>query len=105
VVRLRLTLKAPARMATPFAGFDNVFQTRLQEADAFYDEITPALIKATDPDRANLMRQALAGMLWSKQYFYYDVDKWLEEHNVTPWSGAEERHRIRNGEWLPCLLR
>ncbi|MFA6162779.1 MAG: glucosidase [Methylobacter sp.] len=99
VVRLRLTRTAPAQMGVPFEGFDSIFQTRLQEANAFYDEITPAAIKATDPDRANLMRQALAGMLWSKQYFYYDVDKWLEEHNVTPWSGAEQRHRIRNGEW------
>jgi len=99
VVRLRLTRAAPAQMAMPFAGFDHVFETRLQEADAFYQAITPALIKGTDPDRANLMRQALAGMLWSKQYFYYDVDKWLEEHNVTPWSGAEQRHRIRNGDW------
>jgi hypothetical protein len=100
VVRLRLTRIAPAQMATPFASFDSVFQTRLQEADAFYNEITPALIKATDLDRTNLMRQALAGMLWSKQYFYYDVDKWLAEHDVTPWSGAEQRHRIRNGEWF-----
>jgi hypothetical protein len=39
-------------------------------------------------------------MLWTKQYFYYDVDKWLEEHHVTPWSGAEQRQRIRNGEWF-----
>jgi len=99
VVRLRLTRSAPAQMGNPFAGFDGMFQTRLQQANAFYDEITPALIKATDPDRANLMRQALAGMLWSKQYFYYDVDKWLEEHDVTPWSGSEQRHRIRNGDW------
>ncbi|MGJ0485744.1 MAG: MGH1-like glycoside hydrolase domain-containing protein [Methylomicrobium sp.] len=100
VVRLRLSRTAPGQMATPFTGFDSVFQMRLQEADAFYDEITPAAIKATDPDRANLMRQALAGMLWSKQYFYYDVDKWLEEHHVTPWSRAEQRHRVRNGEWF-----
>jgi len=64
VVRLRLTRSAPAQMGNPFAGFDGMFQTRLQQANAFYDEITPALIKATDPDRANLMRQALAGMLW-----------------------------------------
>jgi hypothetical protein len=100
VVRLRLSHTAPAQIGNPFAGFDSVFQNRLQEADAFYGEITPAVIKASDPDRANLMRQALAGMLWSKQYFYYDVDKWLEEHNVTPWSGAEQRHRFRNGEWF-----
>jgi hypothetical protein len=100
VVRLRLSRNAPDQMATPFAGFDSIFQTRLQEADAFYHEVIPTVIEETDPDRANLMRQALAGMLWSKQYFYYDVDKWLEEHNVTPWSGAGERHRIRNGEWF-----
>jgi hypothetical protein len=100
VVRLRLSRTAPGQMATPFAGFDSVFQTRLQEADAFYHEVIPTVIEETDPDRANLMRQALAGMLWSKQYFFYDVDKWLEEHNVTPWSGAGERHRIRNGEWF-----
>jgi len=99
VVRLRLTRSAPAQIGEPFENFDKVLETRMQEANAFYDAIIPAAIKATDPDRANLMRQALAGMLWSKQYFYYDVDKWLEEHNVTPWSGAEQRHRIRNGEW------
>ncbi|HEY8159104.1 MAG TPA: glucosidase [Methylobacter sp.] len=100
VVRLRLTRNAPAQCKNPFIDFDAIFATRVQEANAFYDAIIPAAIKATDPDRANLMRQALAGMLWSKQYFYYDVDKWLEEHNVTPWTAAEQRHRIRNGEWF-----
>lgn len=100
VIQLRLTRIASALIREPFSGFDAVFKTRLQEADAFYHEIIPTIIEETDPDRANLMRQALAGMLWSKQYFYYDVDKWLEEHHVTPWSGAEQRHRIRNGEWF-----
>jgi hypothetical protein len=99
VVRLRLTRTAPAQMSQPFAGFDTVFQTRLQEADAFYDTITPAKIKAESTERANLMRQALAGMLWSKQYFYYDVDKWLGEHHITSWSSADQRHQIRNGDW------
>ncbi|MEC4748133.1 glucosidase [Methylomicrobium sp. Wu6] len=100
VVRLRLTRNVPAQIENPFIDYDTVFTARLQEADAFYDEITPAAIKASDPDQANLMRQALAGMLWSKQYFYYDVDKWLEDHHVTPWSGEEQRHRFRNGEWF-----
>jgi hypothetical protein len=45
------------------------------------------------------MRQALAGMLWTKQYFYYDVDKWLDEHHITP----QQRHRIRNGAWFHML--
>lgn len=100
VIHLRLTRTAPDQMSNAFEGFDSIFQTRLQEADAFYDRITPATIKANSPEQVNLMRQALAGMLWSKQYFYYDVDKWLEEHNVTPWSGAEQRQKIRNGEWF-----
>lgn len=98
VVQLRLSRTAPAQMSQPFVGFDDVFQTRLQEADAFYDGVTPAKVKP-DKERTNVMRQALAGMLWSKQYFYYDVAKWLEEHHVTPWSGAEQRQAIRNGEW------
>jgi hypothetical protein len=98
VVQLRLSRTAPAQMSQPFVGFDDVFQTRLQEADAFYDGVTPAKVKP-DKERTNVMRQALAGMLWSKQYFYYDVAKWLEEHHVTPWSGAEQRQSIRNGEW------
>ncbi len=100
VIQLRLTRTAPAKMSEPFSGFDAIFQTRLQEADTFYNTITPTAIKATDPDRANLMRQALAGMLWTKQYFYYDVSRWLEEHDVTRWSSAEQRHRVRNGEWF-----
>ena len=47
-----------------------------------------------------VMRQALAGMLWSKQYFYYDLNKWLKEHNVGPWSPPEARRRVRNSEWF-----
>jgi hypothetical protein len=100
IVRLRLTRTAPGQLSDPFAEFESVFQTRLQEADAFYHDITPPKIRENDPGKTNLMRQALAGMLWTKQYFYYDVDKWLEEHNVTPWSGIEQRQRIRNGEWF-----
>ena len=99
VIRLRLTTAAPAKVKQPFADFDGVFAERIREADDFYDFVTPARIKAECPECANLMRQALAGMLWTKQYFYYDVDKWLEEHGITPWSRPEQRHGIRNGEW------
>ena len=99
VVRLRLTRVAPASKFKPFAKFDAIFQERLQEADAFYDFVTPARIKSDHPECVTLMRQSLAGMLWTKQYFYYDVDKWLEEHHITPWSSPEQRHGIRNGEW------
>ena len=51
-----------------------MFGARIKEADEFYSSITPAATQS-DKDRVNVMRQALAGMLWTKQYFYYDVDK------------------------------
>ncbi len=97
-VCLRLSRSAPAPGVDPFAGFNAVFQSRIAEADEFYGNLTPPAIQA-EPDRANVMRQALAGMLWTKQYFYYDVDKWLEEHHVTP----EQRKKMRNGEWFHML--
>ena len=49
-------------------------------------------------DAANVMRQALAGMLWTKQYFFFDVDKWLEEHGTDPLE--PEDRKIRNREWF-----
>ena len=66
----------------PFADFDAVFAERARrEADAFYASVTPPAVR-DDPDRANVMRQALAGMLWTKQYYYYDLDLWLDEHGA-----------------------
>ena len=89
VVRLRLTRTNPGEVGHPFALFDAVFAERIQEADEFYQIITPPSVQA-DPDRASVMRQALAGMLWTKQYFYYDVNTWLREH------------RIGDGLWPRC---
>ena len=74
--------------------FDTMFELRQQEADAFYGSIIPESI---GPDAASVMRQALAGMLWSKQFFNYDVSKWLQEHGVDP---SKKGHRpIRNAQW------
>src|SRR5262249_625279 len=75
-VRLRLCQIAPKRTADLFADFDDVLEVRHKEADEFYDAVIPRSLNA---DQANVMRQALAGMLWSKQFYHYDVDKWLEE--------------------------
>src|SRR5271170_4679364 len=99
VVRLRLARANAELDSKPFKDFDQVFATRLKEADAFYASITPDRVMA-DPDRALVMRQATAGMLWSKQYFYYDVNLWLREHKVGPWSTPEVREKVRNGEWF-----
>ena len=99
VVRLRLARAVPEKEARPFAHFDDVFAQRLKEADEFYNSVTPEAVRA-DPDRALVLRQALAGMLWSKQYFYYDLNVWLREHKVEPTSAPEVRDKVRNGEWF-----
>jgi mannosylglycerate hydrolase MGH1-like protein len=76
------------------SSFDEIMTARRQEADAFYATVIPASL---DPDAANVMRQALAGMLWSKQSYYYDVDKWLDEHGADPFKPT---HRAsRNEHW------
>jgi hypothetical protein len=99
IVRLRLAAPLVGAPENSFKDFDNLFAERMKEADEFYDSILPPLVKA-DPDRALVMRQALAGMLWSKQYFYYDLTKWLKDHNVGPWSTPEARKKVRNSEWF-----
>jgi hypothetical protein len=98
VVRLRLTTQAPGGPSAPFDDFDTVFTARLKEADAFYASITPLALR-DDPGRASVMRQALAGMLWTKQYFYYDLDLWLDEHGAGRHLPQRERRPIRNSEW------
>ncbi|MGO4392131.1 glucosidase [Variovorax sp. M-6] len=97
-IRLRLAASAPGASAQPFEDFDAVFAARLKEADAFYAAVTPPAVR-DDPDRASVMRQALAGMLWTKQYFYYDLDLWLDEHGAGSQLPQSERRRVRNTEW------
>ncbi|HVS36717.1 MAG TPA: glucosidase, partial [Gemmataceae bacterium] len=102
VVRLRLSTTAPAEFARangraggPFGGFDDVIQSRRIEADDFYASVIPASLGA---DAANVMRQALAGMLWSKQFYHYDVDKWLEERGSDPFKETRKQ-APRNDHW------
>ena len=97
-VRLRLAASEAGAAAQPFKDFDAVFAARMKEADAFYASVTPPTVR-DDPDRANVMRQALAGMLWTKQYFYYDLDLWLDEHGAGSQLPLSERRRVRNLEW------
>jgi hypothetical protein len=80
------------------AEFDKIFLTRLQEADEFYRSVTPPSVSA---DVANVMRQALAGMLWSKQFFFFDVDNWLDEHHSNPLNTGYRSGR--NSEWFHML--
>jgi mannosylglycerate hydrolase MGH1-like protein len=98
-IRLRLC-EAPAASAPkkpgPFGSdFDAVMKARRQEADEFYSAVIPPSLNA---DAANVMRQALAGMLWSKQFYYYDVDTWLTEHGADPFK-ATRKAAPRNDRW------
>ena len=103
VVRLRLSKVAPADLAQTYGAlngafgghFDEVMQARRKEADEFYASVIP---RSLDPDAASVMRQALAGMLWSKQFYFFDVNRWLEEHGIEPY-GQSNKIAPRNGQW------
>jgi len=95
-VRLRLSAEAPGALRRgPFGTeFDVLIDRRRSEADEFYQALTPPALTA---DAAAVMRQALAGMLWSKQYYEYDVARWLEEHGVDPYVARDTS--LRNAAW------
>ena len=78
--------------------FDDVFTARVHDADEFYRSIMPSSAGA---DAANVMRQAFAGMLWSKQYYYLDASRWLGEHGVEPFAPSEavDRETARGRTW------
>ena len=81
----------------PFSkGFDNIFKQRKNEADEFYADALPKNISA---ELKNIQRQALAGLLWSKQYYHYDIEKWI---NVNDGIAGQDGHRKngRNSNWL-----
>ncbi|HMR91575.1 MAG TPA: glucosidase [Chitinophagaceae bacterium] len=80
----------------PFiAGFADIFSLRKHEADDFYAAILP---KNMSEDMARIQRQALAGVLWSKQYYHFDVEEWLTQSDgITPINGA--RNTGRNHDW------
>ncbi|PSR17948.1 glucosidase [filamentous cyanobacterium CCP3] len=103
VVKLRLTRSSPDQVGDPFSDyFNEQFAARLREADEFYATVIPPKILA-DGDRANVMRQALAGMMWTKQYFYYDLDLWLRERGITPWTPTVNKSGVRNSEWFHMM--
>jgi len=101
VVRLRFNATAPAGArskatdASPVGqDFDVMMQARRREADEFYGQVLPASL---NEDQTRVARQALAGTLWTKQFFNYDVNKWLEEHGTHPYRAS--RNASRNDRW------
>ncbi|AHG93207.1 Glycoside hydrolase, family 63 (plasmid) [Gemmatirosa kalamazoonensis] len=92
-VRLRLS-DAPS-LPRPFTEFDAIVASRQREADEFYAVLQRDL---PDAEKRNVQRQALAGLLWSKQFYHYDVPEWLRGDPAQPPPPPERRHG-RNHEW------
>jgi hypothetical protein len=98
-VRVRLTDTERAESGAidlehgPFADFDSLMAARRTEADQFWDDV---LDSGTSDDERSMMRQALSGMLWSKQYYALDVERWLIEHGADPLATNPD---LRNHEW------
>jgi hypothetical protein len=95
-IRVRLA-SAPAAL-----DFDRVLAARRAEADEFFATIIPPDL---DSDSALVMRQALAGLLWGKQYYEYDLHRWLQEHDVNPWDPRAPGLPVRNVAWFHMVAR
>ncbi|MCL5030451.1 MAG: glucosidase [Bacteroidetes bacterium] len=99
-LRLRLSNKS---LKNSFENFDSVFDKRKEEADEFYTDLLPkgwiSQNKIKDKDLRNIQRQAFAGMLWCKQFYYYDIRQWLNGDPSQP-SPPEERNTGRNSDWI-----
>jgi hypothetical protein len=95
-LRVRLSDKAPDAIGHDPLGkdFTPTLEARRAEADQFYAETLPSSLP---PDDRQVMREALAGMLMSKQYYDYDVARWLDDHGVDPY--GSDGHGIRNTDW------
>ena len=90
-VRFDLVLTATPQQK-PFANSEKVFSSRRSEADVFYDELLPD----ADAEDMRILRQSLAGMIWTKQFFHFDVDRWLDGDQVPP---PASRKYGRNSQW------
>lgn len=92
-IRLRLTRSL---FENAFTDFDKIFESRIEETNEFYAELQS---KIKSEDEKNVQRQAIAGMLWSKQYYYFDIPQWLKGDPVQPMP-PKERLKGRNNGWM-----
>ncbi|HEY9488861.1 MAG TPA: glucosidase, partial [Chryseosolibacter sp.] len=92
VIRLRFSNQY---FSDPFENFKALFKLRQQEADDFYNAMQHSI---RSQDEKDIQRQAFAGMLWTKQLYYYDVDQWLRGDPAQP-APPQERNTNRNHEW------
>ena len=99
VIRLRLSAEQSAQPEPLTDAFDRTFAIRIREADEYYADRIPA---ALDVEERNVMRQAYAGLLWSKQFFHFSVKDWLEGDPAQP-APPEGRRFGRNNDWTHRL--
>ena len=92
-IRLRLS---PQYLSKPFDDFETLFTERVKEADEFFKDLQS---KIDDDDKKMIQRQAIAGMMWSKQFYYYDVAQWLNGDPAQPPPPPERKHG-RNRDWM-----
>ncbi|MGB7443693.1 MAG: hypothetical protein WA919_21735 [Coleofasciculaceae cyanobacterium] len=94
---LKLRLSDLDSQETPFdEQFEQIVEQRISEADKFYNRLSPEEIGS---DECSVIRQALAGMLWNKQFYYYVVDDWLKGDPASP-KPPQSRLDGRNSEWI-----
>jgi len=86
---------SPQQQAQPFADFDDTFATRIREADEFYDAVHDPRLSE---DERRVQRQAFAGLMWSKQFYHYAIDLWLDGDRGNP-PPPPQRRQGRNAEW------
>jgi hypothetical protein len=94
--QLRVRLRPESQPSAPFATFDGEMHVRRAEADEFYAALQHGI---ADPDARMVQRQALAGLLWSKQYYAFDIREWLAGDPTMP-PPPDSRKRGRNADWL-----
>ena len=95
VIRLRLSNEKLSGKKSLGNEFDEIFTARLREADEFYAARIPATLGV---EEKNVMRQAFAGLLWSKQFYHYVVEDWLQGDSKQP-APVDSRKGGRNAEW------
>ena len=98
VVRLRLS-RAEKIAGGVGKDFDAIVDTRMKESDEFYATLVP---RGSCDEDCIIMRQALSGMLWSKQFYYFDLDLWLREHGYNA-TGSKRNQTMRNAPWFHML--
>src|SRR5262249_14229808 len=94
-VRLRLALAGADQSLDLGRDFERTLSDREREADEFFAQLRP---EGASDDEARVMRQAFAGMIWSQQFYHYDVERWLEGDPAQPPPPAERRSG-RNAGW------